>query len=291
MTLPRITLSRLLALGVGVGLVAVATLAPLRSSAYGAPTLLRPHRFAPVSVSVEQVASGLASVPWRTDAFDRSLFGEPGDWNQPRAIPFETAEGASQELHRRVRVPASLPDGVSSDPTIVMHTASSASYTLDLPKIYATLASAGIEDLQLPTSLHGATLVLNIPASVTLTWGSGSSALALTQMGQPTLSVPAEVDLGALHDLVLSDSRIAALEPDAVAQLLAIADWQDTIPVPIPAGMATSSVIRVGGGDALAVHEVRTGRTLLLWQRGGNLFALAGHFDADTLGAVASSIQ
>jgi hypothetical protein len=279
---------KLLAAAAGAALVAIAVATPLRGSAFGEPTVLRPQRLAPISVELSQVSSHDA-MGWPVGIVDEARFGQPGPRTEGSSRLVESPSAAAAELHRHVRLPSVLPEGVDGSPTTTLYNASSYSYILDLPKIHRSLAEAGMDDVQLPTTLHGARIVLNVPAGVSLQWGERRSGLQLTQRRPPSLGVPAEVDIASLRDLALSDPRIVHLNPGVVEQLRAIEDWQSALPVPVAGEL--SAMVSVDGTDALLLADQRTGRRTLVWRRGGDVFTLAGRFDADTLGSVASSLR
>jgi hypothetical protein len=284
---------KLLAAAAGAALVVIGVATPLRGSAFGEPTVLRPQRLAPISVSLPLAPSAHETLGWHPTSVDETRFGRPGPRTEGTAQRVESPAEASAELHRHVRVPSVLPEGLDEGPTTTLYSASSYSYILDLPKINAALAEAGIDDVQLPTSMHGARVVVNVPAGVGLVWadpeGDRRTGLQLTQRRAPSLSVPAEIDLASLRDLLLSDPRITALDPGAVEQLRAIEDWRSALPVPVVGEM--SSMVSIDGTDGLLLSDQRTGRRTLVWRRGGDVFTLAGRFDAETLVSVASSLR
>jgi hypothetical protein len=271
-------------------LAIVATTTPLRGSAYSEPTVLRPERF--VAVSVEESAGTMraAQAGWPIPGFGETMFGVPGEVVAPQRVPLDSVAAASRELRRQVRVPEVVPESVAGDPEVTMFTASSASYTLDLPKIHQFLANAGITDLQLPTSIHGATIVANVPAGVVLKWGDDSQHLVVAQLRQPSVTVPGQVDLVALHDLMLAYPAFAQMAPDLVAQLRDIEQWTSTVPVPVPSDQVAESV-RVDGAPGLLVRDPRHVGGVVLWQRAGVVYAVGGTTGDEALLAAANSLR
>src|SRR5207249_1167921 len=118
-----------------VALVAVATMAPLRGAAYGEPTVLRPERFVAVTVDVSPREMRSAQLAWPIPGFEETMLGIPGEIVEPQRVPLDSVTAASRELRRQVRVPYTMPDAIAGEPEVTLFTASSASYTLDLPKI------------------------------------------------------------------------------------------------------------------------------------------------------------
>jgi hypothetical protein len=279
-----------LALALVAALVVVAVAAPLRSAASGEATVLRPDRFAPIAVEHPVMAwNGMApmAIP---QPFDANLIGVPVDQNPPRRIGYASVAAAAQDFRPRPRVPSALPPQIQDEPEVTMFTASSASYLLDLPKMQRLLAGAGLPDLQLPTTMHGAKVTLDVPAALTLRWGEGREALVLTQLRQPKVTVPGEVNLPAVRELLLGHPRVEDLDHEVVAQLRGIEQWQTTVPVPVPSG-ATAQPVRVDGADGLLLTHGDQDGAALVWQRHGVVYSLMGRLEPSDLLAVADSLR
>src|SRR3954468_2845880 len=96
--LARPSFPRVLAVGVGFGLVALAATAPLRSSAFGEPTILKPQRLVPVSIDAG--GSSLATIAaWHrmlrvAPQVDEMMLGRPGPRTEARMEPRESPAAA-----------------------------------------------------------------------------------------------------------------------------------------------------------------------------------------------------
>jgi hypothetical protein len=222
--------------------------------------------------------------------FDATLIGNPSDETPPQRIVYPSLAAATDEFRPRARIPSAIPPRIEGEPEAALFTASSASYVLDLPKMQRLLATNGLPDLQLPTSMHGAKVSLDVPATLSLRWGTGRDALILTQMRQPKVTVPAEVELASVRELLLNHPRVNNMNPDVVAQLREIEPWQTTVPLPIPTG-ATGQSVRVDGADGLLVTHGEHGPAAVVWQRNGVVFSLLGHLETQELLAVADSLR
>lgn len=273
------------------GLIAVGAMAPLRGSAYGAPTVLRVERFVPVAVDAPP--GGLmqsSAFDWSMASYGQTMFGAPGEVVAPQRLSVDSVAAAERELHRGVRVPRAIPVAIAGDPEVALYTAGSATYTLDLPKMHGVLADAGIHDLQLPTSLHEATIVATLPASLVLKWGEGEGLLMVMQARTPTVTVPGQVDLEAMRSLVLNYPAFSHVAPQLVAQVRSIEHWQTTLPVPTWPGQ-TAEPVRVDGSDGLLVRATRGTDRLIVWHRAGIVYGVGGNLDDDELLAVANSLR
>lgn len=277
--------------GLLAALIGIATTAPLRGSASAEPTVFRPDRFVAVTVTVPAEHSAFPGLTGlREGSFSSDMFGTFGSKVTPKDVALDSVAAAARELNRPVRVPSTLPAGLSGGPKVTMFTAGSGSYTLDLPKIHAFLRDAGFSDLQLPPTIHGATIVASVPAGVALQWGDKRDGLAFIQVRQPTITVPGQVDAAGLRELLLSYPRAIQLTPDSIRQLRAIEDWTRTVPIPVTTRQHTESV-PADGSTALFVRDPRHDRSVLLWQRGGTVHVLTGPFSRDQLVATANSLQ
>ncbi len=280
-----------LAAGLVALLAVIATAAPLRGAPAGEPIVLRPERFVPIAVASGGLAAhDSASLMQLVQSFNGNAIGTPVDQTPPQRLSFPSVAAAEQEMRRKVRVPSALPAGITGDPEVVLFTASSASYVLDLPKMQRLLASAGMPDLQLPTTLHGAKINLDVPAALALRWGTGREALGFVQLRQPKVTVPAEVELPAVREILLNNPRIEAINPDVVAALRGIDQWQTSVPIPVPSG-AEAQPARVDGSDGLFVTAARGEGSALVWQRNGSVYALMGPYEPGELLAVAESLR
>jgi hypothetical protein len=284
----NISLASLLAAVLIAALVAIALAAPLRSRASGASVQLRPDGFVAIPVdgaSTEYAGTALPLVP-----FDPGLLGNPIEQTPPQRIAYASVADAARDFRPAPRVPRDLPERMKGEPEVVMLTASSASYVLDLPKIQRQLASAGLADLQLPTTMHGAKDTVDVPAALTLRWGEGRDSVVVTQLRQPRVTFPAEAELPLVRELLLSHPMVERLSPGAIAQLRALEHWQTTLPVPIPTG-AVAETVSVDGADGLFVSHGHQEHAALVWQRRGVNYLIAGWLEPQELLAMASSLR
>jgi len=282
-------------------LAVIATAAPLRGAATGEPTVLRPDRFVPIAVgSPGMVVHDNASYIQLMQPLNANLIGTPADQVPPQRLAFPSVAAAEQEMKRKARVPSALPPQLTGDPEVVLFTANSASYVLDLPKMQQLMAGAGLPDVQLPTTLHGARVNVDVPAALTMRWGTGREALGFVQLRQPKVTVPAEVELPAVRELLLNHPRIEGLSPEIIAELRGIEQWQTTVPIPVPTG-AEAQPVRVDGSDGVVITSILHEGGLhegglhegsaLVWQRNGSVYALTGPYEALELLAVAESLR
>lgn len=287
---PRPSPPALLASVLLLALVILAVAAPLRSAASGEPVVLRPERFVPIAVDLAMSASeGMALAPL-IGMVDLNLIGRPVEESLPRRIDYPSLAAAAQEFRPRPRVPSALPEEFRGEPAVTVVSASSMIYELDLPAIQRLLAAAGLAEVQLPTTIHGARVTIDVPAALMLRWGDGAAALSLTQARQPRVVVPGAVQLAEVREVLLGHPLVEQLAPEVIAQLRAIEAWQTTVPVPV-AGGASAQAVQVDGADALLLTHGHRGGATVLWQRNGMVFTLTGPLEARELLSIAASIH
>src|SRR5688500_511424 len=127
--------------------------------------------------------------------------------------------------------------------------------TLDRTRAQALLDEAGRSDLVLPASVDGAEISVNIPASVSVAFGtcpkpgsevSGNNEQSTTerlypdcmifaQIPSPIVNAPADLDIEALARLGL---EFTGMSTEDAAELTSTVDWTSTLLVPIPRNAA-----------------------------------------------------
>ncbi|MBI3964677.1 MAG: hypothetical protein HY329_03495 [Chloroflexi bacterium] len=197
-----------------------------------------------------------------------------------------SVDEARPALDFRPLVPGSVPAILEASPTITVIPAGQVSHTIDLAATQAALQRAGI-NLALPPSLDRATFTADLPVGLHLAYSGTNARLDFYQGRSPLLRIPAGVDVEALRQLVLSSN---ALPADVNRQILALPDWQRTLPVPTSANGSTRDV-PVQGVTGLLVTKPDGRERGLLWQKGGVVFGLGGRIDEATLLAVAAGLR
>lgn len=108
--------------------------------------------------------------------------------------------------------------------------------------------------------------------------------LAFVQLKSPTLDVTGNVDVDKLRQDLL---KSGAIPPQLANQLLAIADWKSTLPIPVTRGKAAE--LAVDGTTGTLVTGEFPG-SALFWQKDGTLYVLAGSVSEQELLDAARSL-
>jgi hypothetical protein len=210
---------------------------------------------------------------------------EPGE-----PVAAENAEEASQLAGFNVRIPA----GITPN-QINVSNAAAFSMVLDRTRAQALLDEAGRSDLVLPASVDGAEISVNIPASVSVAFGtcpkpgsevSGNNeqstterlypdCMILAQIPSPSVNAPADLDIEALARLGLEFTGMSAEE---AAELTSTVNWTSTLLVPIPRNASTHEQVSVDGvtGTLIQRPSNEAPQFALLWVKDGIIYAISG---------------
>lgn len=250
------------------------------------PSLLKvfePHSFAPVSVSPSSFPNGAALLlDYGTTSWT------PGP---PKAEQVADAAGASALSGLPVLMPASLPPGVSGPVTYGVIGHATGTLTLDGARLRASAANHNVKVKPMPAALdHSTIYVSGGPALVEL-WGapvpgeSGAPTLVIAQTRVPTVESTG-ASTQQLEDYLLSQPGVP---PDFAAQLRAIKDPSTTLPIPIPAGFATSRPVSINGVQGLLVDAgIAAG---VVWEKNNVIYAVGGQLTPDQVISLATSLH
>jgi hypothetical protein len=210
---------------------------------------------------------------------------EPGE-----PVAAASAEEAGQLAGFNVRVPAGM------TPSQIYVTSSAAfSLALDRARAQALLDEAGRSDLVLPASVDGAEISVDIPASVSVAFGTcpkpGSGepgnteqsaterrypdCVILAQIPSPSVNAPADLDIEALARVGL---EFTGMSPEEAAELTSTVDWTSTLLVPIPRNAAIHEQVSVDGvtGTLIQRPSGEGPQFALLWVKDGIIYAISG---------------
>jgi hypothetical protein len=221
------------------------------------------------------------------------LLADSVDMQQEPGEPVQaaSAEEASQLAGFTVRVPAGM------TPSQINVTDSAAfRMTLDRAKAQALLDEAGRSDLVLPASVDGAEISVNIPAAVSVAFGTcprpGSDVpgnteqsttesrypdcVILAQLPSPSVNAPADLDIEALARIGL---EFTGMSPEEAAELTSTVNWTSTLLVPIPRNAAIHEQVSVDGVTGTLIQrspESESPQFALLWVKDGIIYAISG---------------
>lgn len=211
---------------------------------------------------------------------------KPGD-----PVKAADAEEASQLAGFTVRLPQEM-----TPSQIYVTGAAAFTITVDRNKAQALLDEAGRSDLVLPDSIDGAEISVNIPASVSVAYGTcpkpqedGSDdsndsripgrrypdCVILAEIPSPIVNAPAQIDVDQLAQIGL---EFTGMTSDEAAAFTNSVDWTSTLVVPIPKNAATYEQVTVDGVTGTLIQRPADDapQYALLWVKDGIVYAISG---------------
>jgi hypothetical protein len=220
------------------------------------------------------------------------LISQSMDMTRKPGDPVEAAgaEQAGQMAGFAVRIPE------GKEPSHIYVTSGAAfTLTIDRKKAQAVLDEAGRSDLLLPASMDGARISVNIPALVSVAYGTcpkpGSEVagnheqsitvrrypdcVILAQIPSPSVNAPADLDIEALARIGLEFTGMSAEEAAAFTRSV---DWTSTLVVPIPRNAAMYRQLEVDGVTGTLIQRPADDapQFALLWVKDGIVYAISG---------------
>ncbi len=208
------------------------------------------------------------------------------DPGEPMAVP--DAQAASDAAGFQVRLPTSRSDA----PGLTVQAAAAFEFVADRERAQGVLDQAGFTDVQLPASLDGALIQVNIPAGVTAAYGDcpkltdesatkGSigrtmqNCIVLAQIPSPTVVAPPDLDVAGLAQIALQFTGMTADQAQAFSQSV---DWTSTLVVPIPRNGAKYAQVPVDGvtGSLIQRPLDDAPEYSLIWVKNGIIYAIGG---------------
>ena len=285
----RVAVSTVAALAV---VALLSTLSPVQTMASSFLSVFRVQKF--VAVQVDPTTLPKMVAPSELGSFTVSGSARPKQMS---------ASEAQQAVGLKLPVPSTLPPGIEPTPKGVSVTAAhSMTFTPDLKKVRAYLATIGASNVNLPDNLDGAPITLQMPASVQMLYleqgaaqrnaegmpipAVGQKFLYVGETTSPTMSVPDGLDVDRIRAEVL---KMPSLPPDLVSQLKSIDDWRNTVVVPVVQG--TSHEVTVQGQSGLAITQPNGQGTTVMWLKDGKVYAVSGSFSEAEMLTVANSLK
>lgn len=220
---------------------------------------------------------------------------EPGD-----PIKAASAEEASQLAGFNVRAPQSM-----TPSQINVMEGASFSITIDRDKAQALLEEAGRGDLVLPKDVDGADVSVDIPASVSIAYGTCpepsndseaerekqremethgpraefyADCIIFAQIPSPEVSAPASLDIAKLAQIGF---EFTGMTPEEAAEFTSTVDWTSTLVVPIPQDAASYQQVPVDGvTGTLIERSIDDGddapQFALFWVKDGIIYTIGG---------------
>lgn len=259
---------------VAVGLTFVLLLAVLfsfpavRAGASEILGLFRVQKFAPISISPDQIAV-------LEQLAEEGM--EPGELvirNEPGAItPVDSLREARLQTGLDVRT---LPD-LGEPHGINVVDGGDGYLIIDLAAARAIVEAAGADPGLLPDSLDGARVDVTAYPGVQLVWGEDT---VFMQTESPLVAYPDDIDPTVLGEALL---QVLGTEPREARRIAKSIDWASTLLLPVPTEMVTFSEVLIDGVNGVALTPLDGTGSALLWQKEGKMYMLRGEGSVEEL--------
>lgn len=278
--------------GLVVLLAASMAFAPVRAWAGEFLSLFRVQQIAVLPIDVTNLSQLSGDTPMTqqiTKMLSSSITMErkPQD---PKVV--NSVQAASQAAGFQVRLPSSQ----TESPQLVVQSGEAFSLKIDQARAQALLDELAPEKVQLPASVDGAVVRVNIPASVTAGYGNcpgietgfegmsidGGSpgrkfadCVLLAELPSPTVSTPPDLDVQKLAEIGLEMTGMTPAQAAAYSQTV---DWASTLVIPIPKNGATYKTVQVDGVTGYLIERPvdDAPQYALVWTKKGVIYAIGG---------------
>ncbi len=217
--------------------------------------------------------------------------------------------------------PVRLPTNRSDAPQLTVEGGLGFQVVVNRTRAQGLLNEAGFSRYQLPASIDGATIKVDIPSGVSAGYGecpkpedlenlegalggtSGSPSTQgpsrrqmikctmLVQVPSPTVDAPSNLDIKGLAQMALEFSGMTADQARAFSQTV---DWTSTLVIPIPRNGSSYKQVQVDGVTGYMIQRPAEDAPeyAIIWVKNGIVYAIAGlGNNVDTALGMANSMK
>lgn len=279
------------------------TFEPVRALANSFLALFRVEQIRLVQVDSEKLEEKLASSSQLEYVLSNNIEVE----EKGQAQEVTSAEQASA----LAGYPLRLPVGLEGEQSFLVQPGASLRFTIDLELVRGVLRDLGRQDIQLPDSLDGALVEMEIPTSVVAAYGECDQepdprqiepetprpikpelpqCTTLVQVPSPEVSAPPELDLSQIGEAYL---QVLGMSAEQAASFARTVDWTTTFVVPIPDYYAEYEEVIVDGVPGSLIYSPYRYNEpyTLLWVKNGMIYTLIGSGDPSEALEIAALIR
>lgn len=263
---------------VAAALIAGIVATPARSLAQSFLDVFQPQTVTAVPVTAGELRT-LPHLNW----YGRVRAARTAAWHPaPTLTAAEAASGLT------LRLPAARPSAVPGDVAYEVISPTTSSFTFSAARARRTARQRRLRLPAMPAALDGSTLSVATGSGVAAVYGeaAGIPALIVGEMRAPTVTTHG-ASVAAMESYVLS---LPGVSPQLAAAIRSIGDPTTVLPIPVPAGLARSQSIRVGGSPGVELTDNTGMGTVVVWEHAGVIHGVAGTIGAGQVVDIAQSL-
>lgn len=255
-------------------------------------SIFRPTQIKPISLTAADVRALQALPP--LEAFG-TLRGTRSPGLDEVGSASEAARSAGYALRLPANVPASLAGNVRYEVTQPAHT----SFRFSSAKAAGWAKDNKVTLVPPPPGLDGTTYTATLAPVAIVTYGTPPRRQA--HRGAARRGAFLSVVQGPLPDVRSSGASLQSLaawftrqpgiSPQLAAQVKAIGDPTQTLPIPVRFDKQTASPVHVDGVQGLAIGDETGIGSAVVWTKNGKLYAVGGTFTQSAILALADGLR
>jgi hypothetical protein len=225
-------------------------------------------------------------------------FGTVRGTRSPAIDEVGSAGEAAQEAGYALRLPAAVPGALANTTHYQVTQRARTSFTFSQTKAAAWAREHKVALHPLPAGLDGTTYTATLQPVSVVTYGMAPrrraahgararSFLAVVQAPLPSVS-SSGAPLRALADWFAAQP---GMSKQLVAQINAIGDPAQTLPIPVRFNEQTAAKVAVDGVQGLAIGDETGIGTAIVWTKDGRLYAVAGTFPQSEVLTLANDLK
>jgi hypothetical protein len=255
-------------------------------------SVFQPTQVRAISVTPAD-AQGLRALP------PLEAFGTVRGTRSPGLDEVASASEAAQDAGFALRLPGNVPAALARDVHYEVTQRARTSFTFDQAKAAAWARRNKVALHTLPYGLDGTTYTATLQPVAIVTYGTApkshkrergarrGSFLAVVQAPVPTVTSSG----ATLQTLADWFSAQPGVSKHLVAQIKAIGDPTQTLPIPVRFDKQTAAKITVDGVQGLAIGDETGIGSAIVWTKDGKLYAVGGTLTQSQVLTLADSLK
>lgn len=264
------------AIAVFAVLALVFTLTPARAWASSLLSLFRVQKVQVITFDPTTAENAYGKLEANQSAIEQVFKEDAKITEHGKITNVASPEEAAQKAGFTPRLPADL-----TGATLSVKPGMDAVFTIHQEKLQ-TLAEAVGVDVQIPASVDGKVITVNVPNAVAASYGCSSeesvkrvtpeNCTSLLEMPSPTINAPDGLDVPKMGEAMFRFLGVPASEAQQLSQKI---DWTTTLVLPIPQnGKIEYQDVQVDGVNGTLLKGGGFNGSMLIWVKDGILYGL-----------------